>query len=111
MGVHCGASAPRRPRAPHGYGRLRAVRNPRRRETFKAKMATEEAKQVYAQRSRIAEFPHAWIKERCGLRQFRCRGLLKATLEATWAALSYNLTRWFAWKRQPTLDQAAMASA
>ncbi|MGO8819131.1 MAG: transposase [Terriglobia bacterium] len=77
---------------------------------FKAKMATEAAKQIYAQRSRIAEFPHAWIKERCGLRQFRCRGLLKATLEATWAALSYNLTRWFALKRQPTLDQAALAS-
>ena len=67
---------------------------------FKAKMATEEAKQIYAQRSRLAEFPHAWIKERCGLRQFRCRGLLKATLEATWAALSYNLTRWFALRRQ-----------
>ena len=78
---------------------------------FKAKMATEEAKQIYRQRSRIAEFPHAWFKERCGLRQFRCRGLLKATLEATWAALSYNLTRWFALKRQPTLDQAALASA
>ena len=78
---------------------------------FKAKMATEEAKQIYRQRSRIAEFPHAWIKERCGLRQFRCRGLVKATLEATWAALSYNLTRWFALKRRPTLDQAALASA
>ena len=71
----------------------------------------EAAKQIYAQRSRIAEFPHAWIKERCGLRQFRCRGLLKATLEATWAALSYNLTRWFALKRQATLNPAALASA
>jgi hypothetical protein len=78
---------------------------------FKAKMATEEAKQIYRQRSRLAEFPHAWIKERCGLRQFRCRGLLKATLEATWAALSYNLTRWFALKRQPALTPAVLASA
>ncbi len=78
---------------------------------FKAKMATEAAKQIYAQRSRVAEFPHAWIKERCGLRQFRCRGLLKATLEATWAALSYNLIRWFALKRQPALPPAALASA
>jgi len=78
---------------------------------FKAKMATEEAKQIYAQRSRIAEFPHAWIKERCGLRQFRCRGRLKATLEATWAALSYNLTRWFALRRRSTLTAAALASA
>ena len=28
---------------------------------FKQKMATEEAKQIYARRSQIAEFPHAWI--------------------------------------------------
>ena len=74
---------------------------------FKTKMATAEAQQIYAQRSRIAEFPHAWIKERCGLRQFRCRGRLKATMEATWAALSYNLTRWFALRRRPTLTTAA----
>jgi hypothetical protein len=78
---------------------------------FKAKMATQEAQQIYRQRSRIAEFPHAWIKERCGLRQFRCRGRLKATLEATWAALSYNLTRWFALRRRSTLPEAALALA
>jgi transposase len=78
---------------------------------FKAKMATEEAQRIYGQRSRIAEFPHAWIKERCGLRQFRCRGRRKATLEATWAALSYNLTRWFALRRRPTLTDAALAPA
>ena len=78
---------------------------------FKAKMATEEAKQIYGQRSRLAEFPHAWIKERCGLRQFRCRGRLKATLEATWAALSYNLTRWFALRRRPTQTDAVLATA
>jgi Transposase DDE domain len=74
-------------------------------------MATEEAQQIYHQRSRIAEFPHAWIKERCGLRQFRCRGRLKATLEATWAALSYNLTRWFAFRRRAALAAAAPACA
>jgi transposase len=78
---------------------------------FKAKMATAEAQQIYAQRSRLAEFPHAWIKERCGLRQFRCRGRLKATLEATWAALSYNLTRWFALTRRATFTPAALAAA
>ena len=74
-------------------------------------MATEAAKEIYAQRSRLAEFPHAWIKERCGLRQFRCRGLLKAALEATWAVLSYNLTRWFALRRRPTPAAAALALA
>ena len=58
-------------------------------------MATREAQQIYRQRSQIAEFPHAWIKERCGLRRFRCRGRLKVTMEASWACLSYNLSRWF----------------
>jgi len=76
--------------------------------TFKAKMKTEEAQQIYAQRSRVAEFVHAWIKERCGLRQFRCRGRLKATMEATWACLSYNLTRWFALRRGLHATAASM---
>ena len=53
---------------------------------FKAKMKTEQARQIYSQRSQIAKFPYAWIKERCGLRQFRCRGRLEASMEATWRA-------------------------
>jgi len=73
---------------------------------FKAKMATEQAQQIYAQRSQIAEFPHAWIKERCGLRQFRCRGRLKVTMEATWACLSYNLSRWFSIRRKFNMELA-----
>jgi transposase len=112
----CGSCALRRqcapPKARPAWVRsISRLEEPAATLAFKAKMATAEAQQIYRQRSRIAEFPHAWMKERCGLRQFRCRGLLKATLEATWAALSYNLTRWFAIKRQATLDQAALASA
>jgi hypothetical protein len=78
---------------------------------FKAKMETEEAQQIYAQRSQIAEFPHAWLKERCGLRQFRCRGRLKASMEATWACLSYNLIRWFRINRKLAAAQMAGALA
>jgi len=51
---------------------------------------------------------HAWIKERCGLRQFRCRGRLKATMEATWACLTYNLMRWFGLRRAPQAQPAAI---
>jgi hypothetical protein len=58
-------------------------------------MEAEEARPTYSQRSQIAEFAHAWIKERCGLRQFRCRGRLKASMEAMWVCLSYNFTRRF----------------
>jgi transposase len=112
----CGSCALRRQCAPQ-KARPAWVRSISRCEepavtlAFKAKMATAEAQQIYAQRSQIAEFPHAWIKERCGLRQFRCRGRLKATLEAMWAALSYNLTRWFALRRQAILTEAALAAA
>jgi hypothetical protein len=69
-------------------------------------MQSEAAQEIYKQRSQIAEFPHAWIKERCGLRQFRCRGQQKAGMEATWSCLSYNLIRLFSVRRKianPTL--------
>jgi len=75
---------------------------------FKTKMATDAAIEIYKQRSQIAEFPHAWIKQRCGLRQFRCRGRIKASIEATWACLSYNLIRWFSIRRR--LNMAAVAA-
>jgi hypothetical protein len=39
------------------------------------------------------------------------RGRQKATQEANWAALSYNLTRWFALRRRPTLTDTALAPA
>jgi transposase len=58
------------------------------------KMASESAREIYKQRSQIAEFPNAWIKEKFGLRQFRLRGLIKVTMEAMWAAIAYNLSQW-----------------
>lgn len=74
---------------------------------FKRKMDTPEAQAVYRVRSQVAEFPHAWIKERCGIRQFRCRGQWKVACEALWGFLSYNLSRWFALRRQGAERAAA----
>jgi len=85
------------------------IEEPSATTAFKAKMQTEEGRQIYARRSQIAEFAHAWIKERCGLRQFRCRGRLKATMEATWACLTYNLMRWFGLRRALQAQPAAIA--
>jgi transposase len=88
-------------KAPASWRRkLTRIEEPPSTIAFKARMSTEEAKQIYKQRSQIAEFPHAWIKQRCGLRQFRCRGRWKASMEATWACLSYNITRWFCIQRK-----------
>jgi len=67
---------------------------------FRAKMQSEEARQIYRTRSEVAEFPNAWIKEKLGLRKFRLRGLLKAGTEAVWACLTYNIQQWIrlSWK-------------
>jgi len=44
---------------------------------------------------------------RGGLRQFRCRNRLKVAMEATWACLSYNLTRCFSIQHKPNLETAS----
>jgi len=69
---------------------------------FQAKMETPEAQAIYKQRAGVAEFPNAWIKDKIGLRQFRLRGLVKVTLEAVWACLTYNICQWIrlCWKPQ-----------
>lgn len=62
---------------------------------FKEKMAQAAAKAIYKTRSAIAEFPNLWLKAKFQLRQFRTQGLKKAGIEARWAALAYNLQRYF----------------
>ena len=61
---------------------------------FRSKMASEEGQRIYKRRGATAEFPFAWIKERMKLRKFRLFGLRKASLEALWAVLTYNVMLW-----------------
>ena len=76
-------------------------------KAFRDKMATEEAKLLYRTRAQIAEFPHAWVKEKLGLRQFRLRGRLKVGAEAVWACLTYNIQQWLRLVWRPSLQAAA----
>jgi len=76
--------------------------------SFTEKMKTEEAKEIYKQRAAIAEFPHAWIKEKIGLRQFRLRGLLKVGMEALWACVTYNIQQWIRLCWRPRLASAGV---
>jgi transposase len=71
-------------------------------EAFLKKMRTEAAKKIYRTRAAVAEFPHAWLKAKIGLRQFRVRGLKKVRCEALWACLAYNLAQWIRlrWRAQ-----------
>ena len=74
---------------------------------FRVKMQTEEAKRTYQTRAQIAEFPHAWIKEKIGFRRFRLRGRLKARTEAVWACLTYNIQQWLRLIWRPAAPAAA----
>ena len=76
--------------------------------SFLEKMKTEEAKAIYKQRAHIAEFPHAWIKEKIGLRQFHLRGLLKVGMEALWTCLTYNIQQWIRLVWRPRLAKAGV---
>jgi hypothetical protein len=66
---------------------------------FKAKMETEEAKQIYKTRGPIAEFTNAWIKSKIKLRQFSVRGLEKVNQELRWACMALNISCWIRFTR------------
>jgi len=59
---------------------------------WRARMSTDEAKAVYAQRAATAEFPNAGCRNR-GLRQFVVRGLQKVRSVSLWQALAHNFQR------------------
>jgi transposase len=71
---------------------------------FREAMGTPQRKEIYRQRSQVAEFPNAWIKEKLKLRQFHVRGLAKVRAEAIWAVLTYNIQQWIrlCWRRPAT---------
>ena len=75
--------------------------------TFHAKMKKKSAKEIYRTRSKTAEFPNAWIKEKFGLRQFRTRGKAKTQQEALWACVTYNIQQWIRLVWRPGLAACA----
>ncbi|MGD0498289.1 MAG: transposase [Bryobacteraceae bacterium] len=62
-------------------------------ERFDRKMQTRAAKQIYHQRSQLAEFSNLWIKEKLKFRRFSNRGRLKALAEAFLNAVTFNMQR------------------
>jgi transposase len=77
-------------------------------EAFHRRMRQEESSAIYRRRGEIAEFPHAWWKEKFRLRKFHVRGLAKVRVEMKWAALAYNLQQWIrlVWRPQLALRAA-----
>lgn len=63
------------------------------REAHAKKMATEAAKEIYAQRRHPGERPFAVIKHQFGARHFLLRGLEKVSQEWHWLTSAFNLDR------------------
>lgn len=61
------------------------------RERTVERMATEQSRQLYNQRPRIAETPFGILKSVMGIRQFLLRGSQKVKTEWRWAVTAYNL--------------------
>src|SRR5437870_1833530 len=92
-------------------GRLVSIRMTENAEVaaFREKMKSETARRIYQQRGAVAEFPNAWIKEKLGIRKFRRRGMAKATTEALWGALTYDVLQWVRLSWRPK-QMAAVAT-
>jgi hypothetical protein len=71
-------------------------------EAFHQRMQQQECTAIYKRRGEIAEFPHAWWKDKFRLRKFHVRGPAKVRLEMKWAALAYNIQQWIrlVWRPQ-----------
>lgn len=77
---------------------------------FREKMKGEAARAIYRKRGAVAEFPNCWIKEKLGMRKFRLRGLVKATTEALWAVLTYDVMQWMRLSWRAKLLNAAVSA-
>ena len=81
-------------------------------KAYQERMQEEAMKAIYRKRGPVAEFPHAWIKEKLGLRKFHVRGLIKAGIEALWAAVTYDIQQWVRLRwRQPAVAVTPAAAA
>jgi ABC-2 type transport system ATP-binding protein/transposase len=63
---------------------------------MEAKLQTEEGKEIYRQRKKIAEPIFGQIKFNLGFRRFRLRGLGKAGGELTLVCLVHNIRKIYA---------------
>jgi transposase len=78
---------------------------------FRARTASAEGEAALKQRSVVAEFVNAWLKEKLGLRRFHVRGLAKIRTEAMWAALTYNVLQWITLRWRPRRLAIPLATA
>lgn len=104
----CGACSHRASCCPHsGQRSVKIKRTNPVVESFHQRMQQQQCSAVYKRRGEIAEFPHAWWKDKFRLRKFHVRGLVKVRMEMKWAALAYNIQQWIRLVWRPQMIQSA----
>jgi transposase len=91
------------PKTQRGRLLIRTEEHPKVAE-FRQKMQRPEYRAIYRQRAPIAEFSHACLKEKKGLRRFLRHGLVKVRVETAWACLSCNVSIWIRLQWKITLQ-------
>ncbi len=100
---HC-LACPRQPactRTPHKGRSVSRMENEELLDSLRARMQTEEAKQLYRQRSRTVELNYADLKEHRGLRRFHGRGRHRAATEVSLLVLAHNVLCLQSHRHQP----------
>jgi transposase len=89
------AGCPHQPRcSPKGQRYVKLRRGHEAVEAYEKKMQDQVYRERYQKRGEVAEFPHAWWKDKLRLRTFHLRGRAKVEIEAWWASLTYNIQQW-----------------
>jgi len=84
-GRACPFRSQRCPKTAEGGRLLIRTEEDRKVAEFRPKMQRPEYRAIYRQRAPGAEFSHACLKEKKGLRRFLRRGLAPVRTETTWA--------------------------
>jgi transposase len=92
-----------------GHRTVKIKKVPPATQAHAERMQHDEMKQLYKKRGPVAEFPHAWLKEKLGLRRFRTRGICRVGLESLWAAFTYNVQQWSRLVWRPGMRAASAA--
>jgi transposase len=93
-------------RTPHKGRSVSRIQNEELLDALRARMQTEEAKQLYRLRSRTVELSYADLKEHRGLRRFHGRGRTRAATEVGLLVLAHNLLCLESHRRQPRAPPA-----
>ena len=102
----CAACPHQRQCSPKGQRWVKVKRDNAAVQAYDRRMKDPASQERYEKRGAVAEFPHAWWKDKFRLRQFHVRGKVKVGIEMLWVALTYNIQQWIRLSAPPMVAAA-----